>query len=392
VVASTAYTPAMSMSGGSIREWLEKAARAAGFDMFGVASVGPTPDALLLRRHVAEGRHGPLRYLERNIEVRCDPRRAFPWAVSIVCLGRKYGAPRPDIPPWIAAFARTRDYHDTIGESLRQLECGLRERFPGIGRIKAFVDYGPIAEKAWAVRAGLGFRGKNTLVIAPGAGSSFHLATVLLEVALPADSPMESKCGDCRRCLDACPTGALYDEWRLDASRCTSCLTIELKGEVPEESWPHVTSVFGCDACQRACPFNRAEVEDGAPADGHTGWPATGTPAELAYLITMTREKFDALLGDTPVRRVGWRGLRLNAIIAAGNLARGGCNAAVAGTSDASADFALPLTARGRGMGRGLPPLGKGDIGCLRDALRRCIEDEDPTIRRSAHCALSRIG
>ena len=393
-----------------MKDAIREKARAFGFDLFGVARAGPAPDFESFQRFVAEGRHGSMRYLEKGVDVRGDPRKGFPWAASIICLGRAYDSPRLEIPAgWIAAYARARDYHKTIKEALRKLTGAVRGEFPRVGRIRAFVDTGPVAEKAWAARAGLGFLGKNTLLIAPGLGSRLHLAVMLLEAELPPDAPEENGCGcgECRRCVEACPTGALISPWRLDARRCISYLTVETKGDIPWEEWPKVRSVFGCDICQDVCPFNRngaGYVERGEAPDSRgasrpphsrkavpetcgvedlggfrlgTAGKRPGRLSDLADLIEIGRERFEELFGDTPVRRATWSGLRLNAITAAGNAARD--------------DPGSTESCKGGDSGRN-SEIGWGDKDRKRlaDALKHCLYDEDRRIVERARWALAR--
>ncbi|MCX7804181.1 MAG: tRNA epoxyqueuosine(34) reductase QueG [Planctomycetota bacterium] len=387
-----------------MKEKLREKARASGFELFGIARAGPAPDSESFREFVADGRHGFMGYLEKSIDVRCDPHKGFPWASSIVCLGRAYGPAKPGIPAgWIAAYARRRDYHETIGEALRGLIEGIRREFPCTGRAKAFVDSGPVAEKAWAAQAGLGFRGKNTLLIAPGLGSYLHLAVLLLEAELPPDAPIASSCGKCQRCIEACPTGAIVAPWRLDARRCVAYLTVELKGNVQPEDWPKVRSVFGCDICQDVCPFNRdirerlertgAHGSDNAtgqtgpmrPAgeteDCHLSSPTMseirpGSLQDLAELIVTGRQRFDELFGDTPIRRATWVGLRLNAITAGGNVAHG---------------YPDRLGSRVVEKGRRGSASGNQEEGRERliEALKRCLSDGDGRIRERAEWALA---
>jgi len=316
----------------------ESRGRQSGFDLFGVAQAGPLPDAPHLRDQIASGRHGRMQFLARTIDVRCDPRVGFPWAKSVICVARRVHSKEAASFNGIACYANAVDYHCTLGEMLSKYVGDMKKEFPRAGRARAFVDSGPVTEKAWARQAGLGFIGKNTLLIAPELGSRIHLGTILLEASIPPDAPGAGTCGDCRRCLDACPTGALTEAGRLDARLCIAYLTVERRGDIPEADRPKIGAcVFGCDACQDACPHNRR-----GPV------PADAEPETIDRLIDLSEADFDRLFGDTPVQRATWKGLRLNAITAAGN---------VGGNSCAS-------------------------------SLQKCLDDPDPAIRERARWAI----
>jgi epoxyqueuosine reductase len=219
-------------------------------------------------------------------------------------------------PGRIARYARGRDYHNVVGKRARRLARWLR----ALGhRARTSTDAEPVLERAWAARAGVGFVGKNCCLIVPGLGSHVLLATVVTSAVLAPDAPMEPRCGSCRLCLDACPTGAFAAPGRLDARRCLSYLTIEQPGPIPEEMRvPMDDRLFGCDACQDACPFDRVAPPppaSTAPFALDERWTGVGVEDLLALDETLFFELTEA----TPLRRPGRAGLARNAAIVLGN-------------------------------------------------------------------------
>ena len=198
-------------------------------------------------------------------------RTAFPWARSLVCVGLQYDTPGPYSTAaaadrgWIARYAWGDDYHDVVKARLEDLRARLVAEL-GPMESRVYVDTGPVVERAYAAAAGLGAWGKNTCLLHPEHGSWFFLGEVITDLELEPDAPRTDMCGSCTACLEACPTGALVEPYVLDATRCISYLTIEVKGAIPEEHRADVgRHVFGCDICQDVCPWNRRRREEGAP-------------------------------------------------------------------------------------------------------------------------------
>lgn len=282
-----------------------------GFDSAGVAALDPFEGADFLRWWIGEGLHGSMRYLE-DVELRADPVRLLPGAKSALVVSLGYAQSRPEDPK-IARYALGRDYHRVLRGRLKQLARGIQERVPG-AKCRACVDSAPLLERELAHRAGLGWFGKNTMLIDSRRGSWFFLGVLLTDLELPPSMPSRGGCGTCTACIDACPTGAIVfggGRWHLDARRCISYQTIEHRGalEVDTDGW-----VFGCDVCQEVCPFNQTRetqplraVPTSEPEFGARPWPRTSVLADLPY------EAWDLLTQGSAVRRAGWEGLRRNA-------------------------------------------------------------------------------
>jgi epoxyqueuosine reductase len=263
-------------------------------------------------------------YLTGQVERRSDLRAAFPWARSVICLGLQYDSPAPystEADPqrgWIARYAWGDDYHDVMDALLQRLQVALVDAL-GPHRSRAYADTGPIVERAYAAAAGLGAWGKNTCLLHPDHGSWFFLAEIVTDLDLPADAPRTDMCGSCTACIEACPTDALRKPYVLDATRCISYLTIELKGAVPEERRAGIgRHVFGCDICQDVCPWNRKRRhEGGQPFAAREGLmaPDLGELADLVLDEPAFRERFRR----SAIKRTRRRGLLRNVAIALGN-------------------------------------------------------------------------
>jgi epoxyqueuosine reductase len=312
-------------------ERVRAAARALGFDAVGIAPAEPPPHADFLGEWLGRGYAGEMAWLARRAAEREDPRRVLPGARSVVAAAVVYdpGGPPPEpagaSAGRVARYAGGADYHDVLLERLRALEAEISVLAPG-ARTRSYVDTGPVLERPLAARAGLGWIGKNTLLVHPALGSYLFLGVVLTDLALAADAPEPDHCGSCRACLDACPTDAFPAPYVLDASRCLSYTTIELRGEIPEPlREPQASWVFGCDVCQEVCPWN-LRTKRRVPADD-AGVRAELAPREawrappLARLLALGEDDFFALAGGTALTRTRWRGLVRNALVAAGNSA-----------------------------------------------------------------------
>jgi epoxyqueuosine reductase len=297
-------------------------ARDEGFDLVGVARADAPPDLAFFAEWVARGHAGEMAYLTSQVARRSGLHAAFPWARSLVCVGLQYDTPHPystAAPPdrgWISRYAWGEDYHDVMKAMLERVLGRLRAE-AGPFEARVYVDTGPIAEKAWAAAAGLGSWGKNGCLLHPEHGSWFFLGEIVTDLDLPADDPRPDLCGSCTACLEACPTGALVAPYVLDATRCISYLTIEVKGKVPEERREGVgRHVFGCDVCQDVCPWNRRRRHRGMPAFE----PRPGAEApDLAELAALDEDAFRRRFRGSPVKRAKRRGLLRNVALALGN-------------------------------------------------------------------------
>jgi epoxyqueuosine reductase len=297
-------------------------AQEAGFGLAGIARA-EAPEALrFFREWLAKGYAGELGYLTSQAERRADVRSAFPWARSVIVVGAPYDTPHPyshEAPPgrgWISRYAWGDDYHDVVKRRLDALAERIRASL-GAGQIKTYVDTGPIAEKAYAAAAGIGAYGKNTCLLDPTYGSWFFLGVAITDLELAADAPRADMCGSCTACLDACPTQAFPEPYVLDATRCISYLTIELRGAIPEPLRAKLgRHVFGCDICQDVCPWNRKRRESGEPAFAPR---AGGVAPPLDELARLDQQGFSERFKSSPVKRAKRRGLLRNVAVAIGN-------------------------------------------------------------------------
>lgn len=304
-----------------------------GFDVVGVARADEPlgVDHDRYRAFVAEGRHGAMGYLGDNVEARrrLDTADILEGARSIVCVGRRYARPRadeerdPPLAKGIAHYARGQDYHVFLRKKLRRLASFLKASGPGV-RARVLQDIEPILERAWAVRAGIGFVGKNGLVITPGQGSYQLLGEVVTTAALVPDTPMAERCGACTRCLDACPTGAFTAPFVLDPRRCVSYWTIEQPEPPPEDLRPSLGDhLFGCDDCQDVCPFNRTAPPSPASTTAFAPLPRWSA-VDLAGICSVPEDRWEEIAEGTPLRRAGRGGLARNAALVAANRLRRG--------------------------------------------------------------------
>jgi epoxyqueuosine reductase len=324
-----------------------------GFDLAGVASPDPPPELLHFARWLARGHAGEMAYLTSQADRRSDLRVAFPWARSVIAVGLQYDTPHPysteaEADAWIARYAWGDDYHDVLKALLERLVERLSSEV-GPFQARTYVDTGPIVERAYAAAAGLGAWGKNTCLLHPEHGSWFFLGEAVTDLPLVPDAPRPDMCGSCTACLDACPTGALPAPYELDATRCISYLTIEVKGAIPEDRREGLgRHVFGCDICQDVCPWNRKRRHrGGAPFEPRDGLVAP----DLEGLAGLSDEAFRETFRRSPVKRAKRRGLLRNVAVALGN----------------SGDRAK------------------------RPILERLAADEDPLVREHARWALARL-
>jgi epoxyqueuosine reductase len=330
-------------------------ARDLGFDLVGITTAEPLPaDGDRLQRWVDAGMHGQMDYMERHAPKAAAPDRVVPGARSVVVVGLAYrwDAPEPsseNLYGRVSSYAWGTDYHEMMEHRLKALAVFLLDSGATIARY--YVDTGPILDRAVAHRAGLGWFGKNTMLITKtGYGSYVFLGEVLTDLALEPDQPAEGSCGRCRICLDQCPTGAIVAPFVVDARRCISYLTIELHGWIPRELRPLMqTWVFGCDVCQDVCPHN-ALVHEGV----HQEFAPRKDVAfpDLVELLHINEATYQERFRHSAAKRAKRQGLRRNAAVALGNL----------------------------GDPRAVP------------ALIQALHDPDPIVRGHAAWALGRLG
>jgi epoxyqueuosine reductase len=369
--------------------WIVDQAKSVGFDLCGVVRAEKFPELQRMPEWLARGYGGEMKYLADPR--RSDPQTAMPGIRSAIVSLLNYNTARPlsinsalpgkDGKPsgWISRYAWGDDYHDVLRERLDALVESLRERFTSPFDARAYVDTGPVQERVLAKYAGLGWLGKNTLLLNQMLGSFFFLGAILttldLEPTLGANElPPPDLCGSCRRCLDACPTQAFVEPYVMDARKCISYLTIELRGAIPEGlREPMGNHVFGCDICQDVCPWNRRAPIATTPQFQPRVFPqteenltSTSLPPQdeslylpgLEWLLGLSEAEFRELFRGSPVKRAKWRGLIRNACIAIGN--------------------------------SGLRP-GTADHNRISDKLERVAASGDQVLAESARWALSHI-
>lgn len=326
-------------------------AYASGFDLAGIARLGPAGTFPAFEQWLARGMAGEMGWLNRDAALRRDTRLPHRGAKSAIVVALDYGGRQP--AGTLARYARGRDYHGVMKERLRSLLRWLESETGSPISGRPYVDTGPILERDLARLAGLGWFGKNTMLIHPRRGSFLFIGALFVDLELEPDPPFaEEHCGTCRRCIDACPTSAILNEGVLDATRCISYFTIEKRGSIPVEWRPAIgTLVYGCDICQDVCPWNVRFAREANDPELTTG-SLEGSPDPVA-LLQMDSNGFQRRFGGTAVTRAGRQGLSRNAAIALGN--------------------------------RAAP----GDARALADSLAR---EPDPVVRAHAAWALGAIG
>jgi len=296
-------------------------AREIGFDSCRVAPVEAPKHTREFREWLRDSAHGEMQYMRRGEERRCDPHKILPGAKSIIVVALNYfqgEMPRRSqtaATGRIARYAWGDDYHDVIARKLNKLDKFLA----GFGGDqKCYVDTGPILERDHAARSGTGWHGKSTMLIDPRLGTWFFLAEILTTLELPRDEPQRDRCGSCVRCITACPTGAITAPHRLDARRCISYLTIELKGSIPLELRPLIGDrIFGCDDCLEACPWNRF-----AKLSRESAFAARRSTVGLSLrdYLSLDDNEFRELFRNSPIKRIRRRGFLRNVCVALGNV------------------------------------------------------------------------
>ncbi len=363
--------------------WVRERALAAGFDACGVAPAEKFPELSRYSEWLERGYAGEMKYLEDPR--RSDPQNSMPGVRSLIVCALNYNTELPystkvnhevdrKNPPrgWISRYAWGDDYHEVLWKKLNLLTAEMRGHFLQPHQSRAYADTGPIHERAAAKYAGIGWLGKNTLLISQSLGSWFFLGVILTTLPLQptlgaADAPPPDRCGTCRRCLDACPTQAITEPYVLDASRCISYLTIEKRGTVPEQlREPMGSHIFGCDICQDVCPWNRKSPRSQLPefqpreiaesVEQTLAWSLF--QPDLLRIATLSEQQFREIFRGSPIKRTKWRGLVRNACIALGNAA---------------------------------VPRNSGYYQEILATLERLCAAEDPAVSESARWALSRI-
>jgi epoxyqueuosine reductase len=328
--------------------WVCEQARGVGFDLCGVAPADTFPELAQISTWLESGHAGEMNYLRDKRRV--DPRLVLDGARSVIVVALNYNAPQPysteqagfhdDVSPrgWISRYAWGDDYHEVLREKLHALVARMHAQWPERFDARAYVDTGPVVERVAAKHAGLGWLAKNTCLINEQLGSWLFLGVILITLELeaspaPGEPPAADLCGNCTLCLDACPTQAFAAPYVLDARRCISYLTIELRGAIPEELRPAMgNAVIGCDICQDVCPWNRKSPLTALAAfqprriepQSENGKEkmengATLFAPELEWLAPLSQEEFSRIFRGSAVKRAKWRGLVRNACVALGN-------------------------------------------------------------------------
>jgi epoxyqueuosine reductase len=345
-----------STRNGSDTAWIVDQAIALGFDLCGVVRAEKFPELSLAKEWLERGYAGEMKYLADKR--RSNPLSVMPGLRSVIVCALNYNSPAPrsvdalqsnvsDPRGWISRYAWGKDYHEVLQQKLQTLADSLSQRFSEPHEARIYADTGPLHERVFAKHAGLGWLGKNTLLLNTKLGSWFFLGVILTTLDLPptlgpGELPPPDLCGSCTKCIDACPTGALVAPYVMDARLCISYLTIELRGSIPEGlREPMGRHVFGCDICQDVCPWNRRAPATQAPEFQPRifSQPSDAQPPELVpagaegaeeeslflprleWLAEMNEEQFRAFFRGSPVKRTKWRGLVRNACIALGNSA-----------------------------------------------------------------------
>jgi len=322
----------MQISAAELKVRLISFAREIGFDSCRIAACKAPPHAMEFREWLGESAHGEMNYMQRGEEKRCDPQKVLAGAKSIVVFALNYfqgnesGIGFQPMDDWqdahatpaatgrIARYAWGDDYHEVIAEKLDKIDNFLREFG---GEQKCYVDTGPVLERDYAAQAGIGWHGKSTMLIDQRLGTWFFLAEILTTLELPADEPVPNHCGTCERCITACPTGAITAPHRVDARRCISYLTIELKGVIPLDLRPLIGDrIFGCDDCLDACPWNRFAQESREAAFSAR---KSTTGMSLREYLELSDAEFRAFFRNSPIKRIKRRGFLRNVCVALGN-------------------------------------------------------------------------
>ncbi len=387
--AASKVQPA-ALSPGELSAAVVAAGRELGFHAVGIAPALPARRFRAFEEWLEGGMHGDMAYLADPVQraARADVRTLLAGARSVVVVGLAHDAgvvPLERLRGQVARYARNRDYHSIIKARLRELAERLSQLVARPVASRPCVDTAPVLERELAERAGLGFVGKNNLLIAPGLGSYLLLGEVILDVDLEPTAPAEAarvRCGACTACLDACPTGAFVGPHLLDARRCISYLTIEHRGAIPRELRRALgTRIFGCDVCQEVCPFNAAAPARTAPDPGLalTTRAAERSAPDLVRTLGLGAAQMRQLVRGTPLRRAGRDGLLRNVCVALGNA---GDPSAIPALARALAGDRSPLV-------RGHAAWALGRLGA-REVLA-AARDRDPSVEGEIALALAEL-
>lgn len=399
----------MSQDKVRLAEAIKAEARGLGFDLAGVTTPDPPPHYPVFTAWLEAGRHGEMGYLanERSRLRRSDPHEILPEVRSILVLGVRYPSPVSDASRQkgvedeagavetkqytgkIAAYAWADDYHDVLPERLKALVAFIEAAVGHPVPNRWYTDTGPVLERDLAQRAGLGWIGKNTCLINPQQGSYFLLAEILLGIDLEPDLPVVTDhCGTCTRCLEACPTGCILPDRTLDARRCLSYLTIELKGAIPEDLRPALGEwVFGCDICQQVCPWNQRFAQpEGDPA--FSPRPDVPRPDLIRDLQEITPEVFNRRFKGSPVKRAKRRGYLRNVAVSLGSQAAGSQDSEVVAALAAALHDGEPLVRRHTAWALGQV----GGEAARRHLAAALSAEQAPEVRDEISAALGTIG
>jgi len=327
----------------SIAHW----GRELGFQEIGIADTDLAGDETRLLNWLRANRHGEMDYMARHGVARARPAELVPGTLRVISARMNYwpgGARAPDAvladprKAYVARYAHGRDYHKVLRARLAKLAKRIQDEVGTFGH-RVFTDSAPVLEVALAAKAGLGWRGKHTLLLTREAGSYFFLGEIYTDLPLPTTPAASAHCGTCAQCIAACPTGAIVAPYELDARRCISYLTIELKGSIPESLRPLIGNrVYGCDDCQLACPWNRF-----APASDEPDFQRVRNgldDADLVDLFGWTEAEFNARLRGSAIRRIGYERWSRNLAVGLGNAAQ---DPAIVAALRARADDPSPL-------------------------------------------------
>ncbi len=323
---SSLYTFRLPSDPQQLASEIRQLARRLGFDLVGITSAKASKHAEYVKTWLADGRAGTMDYLADRIDERLIPEHYLPGAKSVVCVAMNYHVPLDPVPadklPFhgkIARYALGDDYHEIIKPRLHDLADFIRAAAPGI-RTKSGVDTAPILERELAARAGVGWVGKNTCVLQAGVGSWLLLGSIVTTLELPIDEPATDRCGTCRRCIDACPTAAITEPYKLDASKCISYLTIEHRGEIAKEFHQPIGDwLYGCDICQDVCPYNREAAISLIP-ELQPRFKTGGI--DVRDVLHMQPDDYRVNMTNSAIKRIKLPQLQRNARIVAENLAK----------------------------------------------------------------------